>query len=308
MNSSPDVLVLIVTHNGENTIKEAVQALPRALKGINSKVLFVDNSSQDQTLAILRDESDSSQEIIASEINMGVGAAYNLGLEKALENDIRWMLILDQDSVCREGCLDVLVHKARELEKPGKQAGAVCSTPRSRKYPQVIHYPYLWKNNEFCPADSQEDEKSVIPVDSSISSGTLYNTRALKSINGFRQDYFIDFVDHECHLRLKQAGWQMWWAVDAVLFHNLGKSQWMIEGSLWIEHQPFRYYYMARNMTEGYFRLGGLRAVLRFWRQAWNHMNLARKRNSAPGKCVKFFIKGILHALQRKSGPLASDG
>ncbi len=307
MTLSPEVLVLIVTHNGADTIRDVFHALPLALAGVSQRTLIVDNNSGDHTKRLVENEAGPALEIISSKINMGVAAAYNLGLKQALKENIRWMFILDQDTICAGDCLRILLEAAQRLEKDNKRVGALCSTPRCSKHPDIIHYPYYWRNGKFSPVVDETSQSSIHPVDSSITSGTLYNTQALDEVEGFREEYFIDFVDHECHLRLKDHGWGMWWAVRSEVFHNLGYIQKMVDGRLWIEHKPFRYYYMARNMTEGYYRLGGVKSLFYFWVEALRQMRRIRQVSTSSKECSHFFMKGIFHALQGKSGPLASD-
>ncbi len=297
-----DVLIAVVTHNGAQTIGELLDSLPRAAGAVSCDLMVLDNNSSDDTLEKLRIRQDFSLSICAFGNNLGVGRAYNFALKEAAKKKIKWLFLLDQDSVCTEKCLEILVQNGNALLDKSFPVGAVFSTPKSLFYPRIIHYPYRLKNWSLVPATSPEADLS--PVESGISSGTLYRVQALESSGGFRESYFIDFVDHECHLRMAQHGWEMRWSHQAVIFHRLGSKQTMYPDGLWIEHEPFRYYYMARNMSHGYYRLGGLKALLSFWAQARRHMQLVLKRNSQPGKCVKYFIKGLIHAAQGKSGPL----
>jgi rhamnosyltransferase len=144
-------------------------------------------------------------------------------------------------------------------------------------------------------------------VDSPISSGTLYRVDALKAIGGFNESYFIDFVDHDCHLRLRKAGFTLWWEKNAEMFHQLGAIQRMTDSGLWIEHEPFRYYYMARNMTEGHRRIGGLMSMLIFWRELSRHIFRLHSYSRHPYAGIYYILKGCFDAVIGKSGALASD-
>ncbi len=145
-------------------------------------------------------------------------------------------------------------------------------------------------------------------IDSTLTSGTLYSTAALLSVGGFRESYFIDFVDHECHLRLRRAGWKLWWVPGAVLYHDLGKTQRLTAQGLWIEHEPYRYYYMARNMLEGHRRLGGMGAALLLGAEIARHAWRLQRYGRRPALCAAYIGKGILHAMLGKSGRLGSAG
>lgn len=296
-----------MTHNGEDTIDNLFRSLPEAVGSIRFKTLLIDNSSSDRTVCLAKRQSASVHDIISLKKNIGVAAAYNLGLKEARARNIKWMFVLDQDSECASSCLCIMLNAANDLVKKYIQVGAIFPTVRSKKFPKIIHHPCKWKNSRLLPVIANGVTHAEISVDSSITSGALYNTEALESISGFREEYFIDFVDHECHLRMKFQGWSMWWVPEAELFHNLGCIQKMVDDRLWVEHKPFRYYYMARNMTEGYFRLGGLKSLFYFWKQTWTHARLLRKHSSNSSQCSRYLLKGILHALKNKNGPLSPD-
>ncbi|WP_045215353.1 glycosyltransferase [Desulfonatronovibrio magnus] len=300
---SADVLIIIVSFNGEETIGQTLGSLIKAGPRTLFKSIVIDNASQDKTVD-MASRHPIKPKVVSLKKNSGVAAAYNLGLEIALEQKVKWMLLLDQDSLLTPKSLDILLGAAHNQQAAGSNACTFFPTPKCARYPWVVHHPYIWTDNQLIEAKCDIKDKRIIPVNSSITSGALYKPDALYSVQGFRENYFIDFVDHECHLRLMRHGYDMWWVCEAEILHNLGAAQRFVKKSLWIEHEPFRYYYMARNMTEGYYRLGGARALLGFWNHAWHHMLLVRQRNSDPSKCLKFFIKGILHALQGKTGPL----
>jgi len=299
-------LALIVSYNGEKTICSALNSCLTDERLSDLSLLIIDNASTDSTIAAIQSLNLNQLNIIQMPHNVGVATAYNLGLKKAQELGAKWLFLLDQDSVCLHCCLNHLLEEANLLEKQGKPVGAVCANIQSWFFPDCIHFPYYWKGNSLVTAHQSIESSSgiVIPIDSSLSSGTLYNVEALGAIGGFREDYFIDFVDHECHIRLHQAGWKLWWHKHAILYHRLGIFQKMTDDGLWIEHQPYRYYYMARNMFEGLRRLGGKPAAARFVKQdLFGHIQRLWRYGKSPLKSSFFLIRGIIDGFLGRMGP-----
>lgn len=296
------ILIAIITYNGQNCILETVKTL-RAVSFNSYPVLILDNASSDQTVSLLESLEDPDLEIKQLGSNLGLGAAYNIALAEAGKRSFRWLFLLDQDSVCRPGCLESLYKQAEDLLHSQKKVGGICAAVYSRAFPDVIHLPYIWDGKSLKPIQ-RSDKQNIMQIDSSISSGTLYSVNALQDIGGFRADFFIDFVDHECHLRLKKAGWSMWCSWDAWIEHDLGNYQQMTAEGLWIEHEPWRYYYMVRNMVAGYRTHGGHRAMLRFIHEAWLHGKRLKKYGRAPNKCILYMFKGLVHGLQGRLGQL----
>ncbi len=306
IDSAENVLILLVTHQGEDTVRDTLHSCrPEGEEGAGPPILVIDNASTDETAREIESLSIPGLHLLRLERNKGVAGAYNDGIEYARQRGKSWIFILDQDTICRPGCLNRLYRTARDLTKKGMAVGAVCPTAGSRIVPGVIHFPCLWNGRGFAPLlrDGTPGKAGPMAVDSSITSGTLYRRDALEAIEGFREEYFIDFVDHECHLRLRRAGWSMFWEREAEILHRLGRIQRMTEDGLWIEHEPFRYYYMARNMLEGHWRLGGWRAAVHVCVEIFKHARRLRNLGEEPGKSLRFILEGVKDALLGRSGP-----
>ena len=302
-----EVLILIVCYNGAKTILKTVQSCLITEKSVY--VLAVDNGSTDATLTLLKTIEDKRFDIIPMGYNSGLGTAFNVGIRAAHDRGAKWLYILDQDSVPVAGCLEKLFQTAQDLLKHAPSVSAISPTVRCRAYPEIIHYPLKWNGKQLLPEIqvSRSSVSEAVQVDSPISSGTLYRVDALTAIGGFNESYFIDFVDHECHLRLRKAGFTLWWEKSAEIFHQLGAIQQMTDSGLWIEHEPFRYYYMARNMTEGHRRIGGLGSMLIFWREIARHIARLHANSRRPYMGIYYILRGCFDAIIGKSGPLASD-
>lgn len=304
-----DVLILVVTHEGAETVCQTLESCLSSPQEEARPVMVIDNASADHTVSVVKSLSLPGLEVVRMPKNVGVAKAFNHGVKKARQIGARWLFILDQDSICGSCCLDILLQNANDLMKKGEKVGAVCPTAKSLIFSDVIHYPYRWTGRGLEPVLCNEKKLPDVPIaiDSTISSGTLYLVDALTAINGFREEYFIDFVDHECHIRLRRAGWSLWWEKRAVLYHRLGRIQRMTDEGLWVEHDPVRYYYMARNMVEGYWRLGGVRALLQFGGEIQRQIHRLRRFGEAPKKSIHYIFKGVKDAFLGKFGPLDSD-
>lgn len=302
------VLIVVVAFRGENTIEATVDRV--LCSTIVADVLIIDNASDDNTLQILRSMGHPRLRLIRNDRNLGVGTAFNQGMRQAREYGADWMMVLDQDSLLAPDALEKLLDAANVLLRGSDiRPSAVFPTVRCKSYPDVIHYPMNWTGTGFqavAPQHAQRAEPQRIPVDTSISSGALYRIETLEAIGGFNEGYFIDFVDHECHLRLARAGYGLWWVRDAEIFHELGAIRKMTDTGLWIEHAPFRYYYMARNMVRGYWVFGGVRALWGLWREIRSHISRMRRYGENADTCEQYLMLGIRDGLLGRTGPLSS--
>lgn len=93
---APKVLVVIVTHQGEKWLEECLAPFANDRDGID--VLVVDNASEDLTCEKIK-LNYPFVELYASAVNLGFGAANNIGIEKALANEAyQGVFLLNQDA------------------------------------------------------------------------------------------------------------------------------------------------------------------------------------------------------------------
>ena len=299
------VLCLVVTYNGGKTIKETIKSIARQSK-TPDKILLIDNASSDGTINIIRSLNIQNLELIILDSNIGVAGAYNLGIDTATKQNFKWLWIFDQDTICMEDCLDHLLDPVIEGIEEIQKLAALCPTVKSKSFPEINLPSYKWNGKRFLNIIADNTEE-LIPVHSSITSGTLYQVKVLQKIRGFREDYFIDFVDHECHMRFNKAGYKMFWVHKASIFHELGTAKKDSNGEIMFTHKPWRYYYMGRNMTDGYIKLGGLPSMWAFWSDAMKQFKRLRKVNGNMGISFCFFIRGIFDAFIKNFGSLKSN-
>jgi rhamnosyltransferase len=129
-----------------------------------------------------------------------------------------------------------------------------------------------------------------------------------KSCGPFREDYFIDYVDHEFCMRLRSRGFRIVEATQVVLQHKLGRTsrhRYMGRHVWTSHHHAFRWYYIARNRVA---------LALKYYRQErdWIRCDmiafirvLGKILLYEEQKVAKLWniLRGVVHALRGISGP-----
>ena len=179
--------------------------------------------------------------------NLGVATALNRIASSASERGFRWLLTLDQDSVCAPDMIEKLSKYATE------------ETP--------LVTPFILDRNKMTTADFLE--LSLPPVQffrhaaikGAITSGGLMNLQVFDDVQRFDEQFFIDFVDYDFNMRLMRAGYRIARVNDTYLLHELGiarktwlrtprktlDGRWRWETFYSFGHSPVRCYYKARN-------------------------------------------------------------
>jgi rhamnosyltransferase len=163
--------------------------------------------------------------------NLGLAAALNLGLA-ALPAETEAVLFLDQDSVLPDGLIDGL---AEDLSDPA--IGVVGPSPVDAATGKV--YETLAGRHD------RLDDRDMV-----ITSGMLLRRSCLERVPGFREDFFVDYVDLDFCLRLRRAGIRIVRDLALDLPHSIGdvRVHPFLGRSARVGHYAaWRHYWIARN-------------------------------------------------------------
>jgi rhamnosyltransferase len=159
-------------------------------------------------------------------LNRGVAVALNRVTASARADGATHVLLLDQDSVAESDMVAKLCMQ---------------SAPDVA----IIAPRYVDRN---LPSRSCEISPEVNEVNNCITSGSLVRIDAWVGIGGYDERLFVDFVDFDFSLRLRQAGWRILSIRTAVLAHEIGQSKRRSRFTAY-NHSSFRSYHLARDMV-----------------------------------------------------------
>lgn len=232
--SQENTVVVVVVRNPGPGLAERAGRLGRQFR----RVMVVDNGSSGQSGDML-DKLDREPGVRVEKLgeNRGVAAALNRGIEMALEKDAAWALLMDQDTRPRDRLLEGL-------------ASVLAACP-FRNRVAVVGANYVHRDTGLLGrlADAGEVWSEIPAV---ITAGSLHRLAAIREVGPFREDFFVDHVDHEYCLRARRAGWRIIAAAEPLMdqpvgdaaVHRLGGWTTTTSG-----HSPVRRYYMTRNLV-----------------------------------------------------------
>src|SRR5512142_1588135 len=101
------VCAIIVTYRIGRDVRRGFEAVRRQVQ----ETVFVDNGGDPETVAVLRgiESTESDVKVFYNAENVGIAAAFNIGVRYALQKQYRWVLTLDHDSEATEGMVAALV-------------------------------------------------------------------------------------------------------------------------------------------------------------------------------------------------------
>lgn len=220
---------VVVTYEPGAELMENLSALRPQVE----RVIVVDNGSSPERREMVRSAAERlGCELIENESNQGIAAALNQGVERAMGRGAEWVFLFDQDSRVCAGFVEAML-RAYRASAWGERLKLLTPEYRDARTGAVL------------PALRAKEGIAI-----AWTSGSLVSAETFREFGMFREELFIDEVDHDFSLRLRRAGMVLEETADATLLHALGSPE--KHRLLGLEfcvtnYSPARRYYQERN-------------------------------------------------------------
>lgn len=194
-----------------------------------SELIIVDNTPEKSSVIselTKKWENEKSITIEFNNQNLGIAKALNQGAEIAISKGYEWMLTMDQDSTFFDS---IFFEKFKNINK----------------HNLAIFAPGNNASNNTIKLNDEVTNVQIV-----MTSGNIVSLKCWKEIGGFKENLFIDEVDHDFCLRLKLKNYYILQYNKAILNHSLGDSKHIsilsFKRQLFL-HSHVRTYYIIRN-------------------------------------------------------------
>jgi len=283
------ICAVYVTYHPDANLPERMGRIARQV----GHIVIVDNHSDEEAVHMLRALCQAENaELIENKENLGIAAALNQGVTRAIELGYSWALTLDQDSWPEPRLVDAL--------------DKIYASHPEREKVKMIGSNYILPATGHMAFEPGSTTPSFIETECVITSGSLMSLKAFEEVGPFREDFFIDQVDDEYCLRLRSYGYKVLISSKPLMIHSCGNVS--IRKHLWREvcsnHSPLRRYYITRNRLilyriyackEPYWVKHSLRTML-------GEIRLIILCEDRKIKKLLAILLGILHAILGRMG------
>ena len=224
---TPDIAntaAIIVTYYPDEQFAERLERLNKQFPA----VYWVDNTPG--AAVDKKHHCEPPVHYLSRNINTGLASALNMGCEAAIDAGFKWVVTFDQDS---DVVADFLLQQSACWEK---------SDPRTF----ILGCNYTDGADLSSPRFKAGDHVTVCPT--VITSGCLMCLSLWSELGKFRDDYFIDGVDHEICLRGRKRGLVVARHGRVLMKHRIGERSANYRVFPYL-HPPVRKYYSMRNGT-----------------------------------------------------------
>ena len=230
--------VIILNYNGLEDTMRCIESV-RTSEGVSARIIMIDNASTDGSCEALK-KSEQDLNIIQNPRNFGFAGGMNAGLRRAIEEQLQYAVLLNNDVVLEPGLLRELVAFA-----DGTPEAAIVG-------PRIVRLDSP-TDNQFAWQDGVRE-----PLDTIDLSGSAFLARlpALKAVGLFDPVYFMYWEEKDLFERCVRAGFRtVYLPTQARALHKIGASTAKLPG--------LQEYFMIRNGFIFIRRYKGVRWLLK---------------------------------------------
>lgn len=264
--------VVIVTYNRLNLLKECIENVNKQTKKID-KVIIVNNASTDGTEEYLdRYVSDDRYCIINAKVNGGGAYGFYEGLKVAVQSEIDWVLLIDDDAILDEFYIENINNHVEKNKNIYAFSGVVKTEGIITTQHRTIN------SSKYCykPTDVSEElyKEPYFLCDYASFCGLIVSKELVQKIGLPLKDYFIWCDDSEYSMRIAEHS-KIMNVNSAILNHKtfLDRKNSIV---LWKD------YYGIRNRIDMVKRHFGIVGVIHIY--TFSILGLV-------SKCVKYYKK-----------------
>ena len=214
-------------------------------------VIIVDNGSDAATIECLKAieiEFSTHVTFVYNPTNQGLAAAQNIGIKLAESMNCEWILLLDDDSTLAPDMVANMLSFYHNCNNPN----VTILAPRLIERDMGNDMGYFLAKFKLCPRATLYG-CSNLSVMYAIASGSLIKADLFKKIGYMNEEFFIDYIDIDFCLRVKQIGGLIIAVASAILVHKVGDKSLHKAGVVNVitsNHSALRRYYIYRNRKE----------------------------------------------------------
>lgn len=220
-----EVAVIIINYNGYADTIECISSIQRNSYQ-NYYIILVDNASPDRSGLLLRDryKDDNSIEVILSDKNGGFAAGNNIGIRRAIALNLKYVLLLNNDTIVEKNFLSNMV--ANAIENKTLYTGKIYYYYEPTKV-WCAGGEYNWYKGTVTHRKIGIIEgvtDNITEVDFLCGCYIFLSTASLKEIGMLPEEYFLYSEDLDYSLKAKTMGYNLKCIESSIIYHKVSAS------------------------------------------------------------------------------------
>ena len=222
------VYIVLINYNGFDDTIDCVESI-RGNKYKNYKIVIVDNHSTDDSQEKLKDTYSASSDVILilSDANLGFSGGNNLGIKRAIEDKADYVMLLNNDTIIDERCIERLVSKSKQHEDSAFITGKILYyyEPKKIWFAGGEYEAHKGSGRHFGVGEIDRgqfnEEKELSFVCGCL---VLMSRKCVESVGLMPEEYFLYGEDTAYSLEVTRKGLKIFYEPEAVIYHKVSAS------------------------------------------------------------------------------------
>ncbi len=307
-NRARVVVSILNWNNAPSTLSCIHSLLASTTDAFDMRVTVVDNGSdRNDWMALSRGLGNENIQLIRLETNIGFAAGHNIVIRSALNDNVDYVWLLNNDTWIPEGTLQKLVRFMDEDPTCGATSPVIYALHDS----SVIDFCGVchdWKNlRKIIPIGVNESRQleASNPGDMGLyGTALMLRTAALQNAGLLNEDYFAYYEDDDINRRISDVGWKNRMCFNAAISHRRTPDS-------FAGRPDYYFYLMSRNDLFFWVRYGRgslHKKLIRLRLVSRSLIRASRLRSRGMLKKSESCLLGIHHGLTQRGGAPNLDG
>jgi len=298
-----NVCAIVVTYNRKMMLNNCIESILSS-ELVPDSIYIIDNASTDGTKEYLfsryREQIDKGIiKYFCMPENLGGAGGFHEGLKLALESNYQYFWLMDDDAEPEKDALKLLMLEAEKNEKNK----CFVSVATDKEKNELSWGTGILLNNKTYIFEFYNDipDHNILLAPWAPFLGFLIPRVIVENIGLPRKEYFIWGDDVEYSSRIWNAGYEIRYVKQSVIYHPILKKhkiKFMGMQVTLIDAEDWKQYYGMRNDVYTFSRQKKLLTMLRriiFYFLVW-------KTKGMNFKTLPFYLKGLYHGLIGRLG------
>ena len=219
------VAIIILNWNGISDTLECLYSIKKQSYK-NNRVVVIDNGSTDNSKELLEkyaNQNSNTINIINNPTNLGFAGGVNVGIKWAIDNNFRYIALLNNDAIIDKNWLKNLV-STMDNNRIGISTGLLL-----HENGKTIDSTGDWYSTWGLPFPRNRNDKRKLAPSSGFVFGasggaSLYKSEIFKKNGLFDEDFFAYYEDVDISFRAQLAGWKVIYEPKAIAYHKQGAT------------------------------------------------------------------------------------
>ena len=230
-----DVSVIIVNYNTKELCTNCIQSVIDKTKDVEYEIIVIDNNSTDGSFEAIKSKFPEVK-LINNKENQGFGMANNKGFEQA---NGKYLFCLNPDTLLVNNAIKILFDFMESTPDCGAAGGNLYDKNMNEAFSfgygddikslllrkTFLKYFYFKEYKKIKNYSKNADRTKLQEVNHITGADLMLRKSVIDRVGGFSPKFFLYFEETELEVRIKRAGYKLFFVPDSKIIHLEDKSR-----------------------------------------------------------------------------------